>query len=97
MNAEYMTISEYVEVKSKLIGKIATYDALIDAMEKAIMTSTVSGHLVQVEVDDGMMKVRSNYRSVDSLTKAMTGLIRLREMYINQYNGRTVRLVGGGL
>jgi len=97
MNNEYTSIEQYFEVKSKLIGKIATYDLIIEDMEKALLAATVSGHLLQYELDDGQMKVRTMYRSVTDLTKAMKGLISLREIYKNQHNGRGVRLVGGNL
>lgn len=97
MNSNYMTISEYFESKSKLIGKIATYDLLIEGMERAILEATVSGNLTDYELDDGQMKVRARYRSITDMSNAMTGLMKLRQMYINQLNGRTVVLRGGTL
>ena len=97
MNTTYTTISEFVEAKSKLIGKIATYDLLLEQMELAMLTGIESGHLVQVELDDGMMKLRTQYRNVNDLTKAITTIEKLRQMYINRYNGRGMRLVGGNL
>lgn len=95
MNTEYLTISQYVESKSKLIGKIATYDLLIEGMEASILEATVSGHLVQYEMDDGFMKVRSQFRSISDMTKALAGLEALRQRYINRYNGRVTVLRGG--
>lgn len=92
-----MTIPEYVECKSKIIGKIATYDLLIESMEKAMLEATVSGHLNQWELDDGQMKVRSMYRSPAQLNTAIRGLESLRQIYINRHNGRGTRLVGGSL
>jgi len=97
MNNEFMTIPHYFECKSKLIGKIATYDLLIEGLEQAILESTVSGHLVQYELDDGQMKVRSNFRKISDLVDAMTGLQKLRQGYINRYNGRITVLKGGNL
>ena len=97
MNAEYLTVSQYVEAKSKLIGKIATYDLLIEGMEASILEATVSGHLVQYELDDGFMKVRSQYRSISDMTKALAGLEMLRQRYINRHNGRVTVLRGGNL
>ncbi len=97
MDIEYLTISQYIESKSKLIGKIATYDLLISGMENAILEATVSGHLVQYELDDGFMKVRSQYRSIGDMTKGLEGLEMLRQRYINRYNGRTTVLRGGNL
>ena len=95
MNAEYLTISQYIESKSKLIGKIATYDLLIEGMEESILKATVSGHLVQYEMDDGFMKVRSQFRSISDMTKALAGLEMLRQRFINRYNGRVTVLKGG--
>jgi hypothetical protein len=97
MNLDYMSIDQYFECKSKLIGKIATYDILINSMEQSILKATVSGHLIQYEMDDGQMKVRAQYRNIDDMTKAMNGLIKIRQMYVNQASGRSIRLIGGGL
>jgi hypothetical protein len=61
------------------------------------MAGIESGHLLQWELDDGQMKVRSQYRNVNDLSNAMQGLIKLRQYYINKANGRSIRLVGGNL
>jgi hypothetical protein len=97
MNNEYMTISHYFEEKSKILGKVATYDLLIEGLERAILESTVSGHLVQYELDDGQMKCRTTFRKISDLVNAMTGLQKLRQGYINRYNGRITVLRGGNL
>lgn len=97
MNAEYMTIPQYVECKSKLIGKVASYDILIESMEAAFLEATVSGHIAEYELDDGQMKCRTRYRSITDMGNALNGLIKMRQYYINKYNGRVTRLVGGNL
>lgn len=97
MNNEYMTIPHYFEEKSKLIGKVETYDILIEGLENAILESTVSGHLVQYELDDGQLKVRTMYRSIKDMITAMNGLMMLRQRYINKYNGAVTVLRGGNL
>ena len=97
MNAEYMTICQYVECKSKIIGKIATYNLLIESMEVAILEATISGHIADYEMDDGQMKVRSRYRNITDMTKSLLGLEQARQRYISMYNGRTVVLRGGSL
>lgn len=97
MNTEYMTIPQFVECQSKLIGKVATYDIIIEKFEQALLEGAASGHLLQWELDDGQMKVRSQYRNVNDMTEAMNGLIKLRQYYVNKANGRLMRLVGGNL
>jgi hypothetical protein len=97
MNVEYMTIPQYVECKSAIIGKVATYDILIASMEKTLLEATVSGYLNQYEMNDGQMVVRAQYRSIDQLVNGMQGLRKIRQDYINQYDGRGSRQVGGSL
>lgn len=97
MNTEFTTIPHFFEQASKLIGKVATYDALISAFETAILESTVSGHLLQYEMDDGQMKVRVQYRNTKEMVTAMEGLIKLRQYYINKHNGAVTVLRGGNL
>ncbi len=97
MNAEYTTITQYLESKTTLQAKIAAYDKLIEGMENALAEGIVSGHILQTEVDDGFMKVRLNYRSVGDMTKALSGLEMLRQRYINRLNGRCTVLRGGSL
>jgi len=97
MNNEFMTISHYFEEKCKLLDKVAVYDLLISGLESTMMKSIESGHLVQYELDDGQMKVRSNFRKLEDLVSSMEGLQRLRQNYINRYNSRVTRLSGGNL
>lgn len=97
MNADYMTIEKYVECRSKIIGKVATYDLLIEGLEQSILSATLSGQYAEYEMDDGQMKVRSRFRSIDQMIAGMQGLRKIRQDYINQYNGRGIRLVGGSL
>lgn len=97
MNLDYMTVSQFIEKKSKLIGKIATYDILIDSMEKMIETAIDSADLIQYELDDGQMKCRAQYRSVGHLVDNIESLERQRQRYINKYNGSVVVLRSGNL
>lgn len=97
MNTEYTTIPHFFEQASKLIGKIATYDALIEAFEKSILEATVSGHLLQTELDDGQMKLRVQYRNTKDMVTAMEGLIKLRQYYVNKHNGAITVLRSGNL
>lgn len=103
MNTEYMTIEQYFECKSKLIGEIATYDILIASMQKSIRAALLApdgqaaGQYAEYELDDGQQKVRARYRSVDQMVAGLKGLKNLRQDCINAFNGRGVRLIGGSL
>lgn len=97
MNNEYLTIPQFVEYKSRLIGKVATYDMLIEKMELSLLEATMSGHIAEYELDDGQMKCRTRYRSLTDINNALNGLIKMRQYYINKQNGRVTVLRGGNL
>lgn len=97
MNNEYLTIPEFVDYKSRSIGKVATYDLLIEKMEGALLEATMSGHISEYELDDGQMKCRTRYRSLTDMNNALNGLIKMRQYYINKHNGRVTVLRGGNL
>lgn len=97
MNDNYSTISQYIESKTTLQAKIAAYDLIIAGLETTMLLAVESGHVKQYEFDDSMMKVRSEYRSVDDIAKAMMGYEKIRQIYINRLNGRVSVLRGGNL
>lgn len=98
-----MTITQYFECKSKIIGKIATYDLLIESMEKSLLDTLVNGNgesvggIAEYELDDGQMKCRTRYRSITDMRGALKGLISMRQYYLSKYNGRVTVLRGGNL
>lgn len=97
MNLDYMTVSQFIDEKSKLIGKIATYDLLIASMEKRIETAIDSADLIQYELDDGQMKCRASYRNVGQLVESIESLEKMRQRYINRYNGSVTVSRSGNL
>lgn len=96
-NLDYMTIPQYVESQSKIIGKIAVYDNLIEKMEAQLLVAIESSHFGEIEMDDSMMRVRTRYRNIGDMQKAMEGFITLRNYYKSKANGRVIRFVGGKL
>lgn len=97
MNNNYTTVSEYIESRNSIIAKIQAYDAIISGLESTMLAAIESGHIKQYEFDDGMMKVKTEYRSINDIADAMVGYEKLRQMYINRANGRVRILRGGNL
>jgi hypothetical protein len=97
MNIYYTTIPQYIESRTTLVEKIAAYDVIISGMQSALLEATVSGHLSEYEMDDGQMKVRARYRNIDEMQRAMTGLEKLRQNFVNKVNGRGSVLRSGNL
>lgn len=95
MKDEIFTISQYIEDKPTLLGKIAAIDAMIDALELKILDVTGTAEYDEYSLDDGQMKVRTKYKSVGDVVAGIDGLEKLKQRYINKHNGHTMVFRGG--
>ena len=85
------TISVYIESKTSLLEKINAIELIIDAMLIKIAES-VDGKDITVQeywMDDGQMKVKTSYRSTDDIFGSMKKLEKMKQIYVNKYNGRS--------
>jgi hypothetical protein len=73
--------------------KIARIDAIITALEDAALKGAATGHLDEVSLDDGQTKIKTLYRNVTQITASITGFEAIKQRYVNQLNGRSLRLV----
>lgn len=98
---EICTIKEYIQSKSSSAGKIAAIEALIDKM--LLDTIDPEGNppdwidnsgVASYTMDDGQMKVSTQYRSIDQVVKGIKSLEQLLQMYINRHNGHMTVLRG---
>lgn len=88
------TISEYLSSKEKLKDRIAAIDVLID---KAILSLAetldgVGANISTYELDDGQVKIKTGYRSIDEVEAGIKSLERMKNLYINKLYGRSVQL-----
>lgn len=97
MNDGFYTIKEYVESKPDILSKIKAIQNVIDAMELTLLDSVGSANYSEYQLDDGQMKVKTTYRSPKDVTAGITELEKLKQRYVNRYNGRCVVLRGGNL
>ena len=97
MNDNFMTISQYVECKVTLREKIQAIDNIISAMELKLLESIGEANYSEYQMDDGQMKIRASYRSIEDVTKGITELEKLKQRYVSRYNGRRSVLRGGNL
>jgi len=84
------TISIYIQSKVSLYEKIQAIEVLIESMFLKI-AETTSGQAAIINeywMDDGQMKVKTSYRSVVDVEAGISALEKMKQRYINQYNGR---------
>jgi len=82
------TISVYIQSKSTLLEKINAIDDLITAMEGKLLEGIDTATIDEYWMDDGQMKVKTIYRSVADLEKGLEALLKMKQRYVNNYNGR---------
>lgn len=84
----------YIQSRTDLKAKIIAIDAIIQANEDLMLQQVLSqaGGTAMYELDDGQVRIKVGYRSMDELSKTMTGLETIKQRYINQLNGRSTTL-----
>lgn len=97
MNDNYYTISQYVESKTTLEGRILAYDNLIEAMELKMLDNVGESNLDEYQMDDGQMKVRTKYRSTIDILAGIKAIEQARARLLNKLNGRCIVFRGGNL
>tara|TARA_R110000782_G_scaffold190419_1_gene280304 strand:+ start:373 stop:660 length:288 start_codon:yes stop_codon:yes gene_type:complete len=88
------TIKEYIQSKSSLDSKIVAIEALIDSMILNSIDAIGNSGTASYSMDDGQMKVSTEYRSVDQIVAGVKALEQMLQMYINRRNGNITILRG---
>lgn len=88
------TLKEYVQSKESYESKIVAIEALIDAMMINALDTIEDSGTASFSMDDGQMKVTTDFRSMSEITKGIHSLDSLKQMYINRRNGHIVVLRG---
>ena len=84
------TISEYLESKTKLADRIIAIDALIDKMILSTVEAVdgMNPTIGEYQLDDGQVKVKTVYRSIEQVQSGITALEQIKQMYVNRLRGR---------
>lgn len=91
----YDSAAIYIDSKSGARAKIAAIDTIISALLTTMAVAATSDNITEYQLDDGQTKIRTVYRSVEAIESSVRGLERLKNYYVNQINGRKIRLVDG--
>lgn len=91
--ADYTTCGVYIASATSAKDKITKIDAIIAVLEETALKGAGQNDLQQYTLDDGQTKITTIYRDLSSTIKAINDFIALKQIYINQINGRVIRLV----
>lgn len=88
------TTKEYIQSKTSLNAKIVAIEALIDQMLLSSIEAIDSSGTASYSMDDGQMKVTTQYRSIVEITAGVRALEKILQLYINRRNGSVTVLRG---
>ena len=91
---ELCNVKEYIESKKTLDAKIKAIDLLIDQMLLSAIDAIDTSGTASYSMDDGQMKVMTQYRSVSEISKGIKALEQIKQMYVNNRNGHITVLRG---
>jgi len=84
---------DYIDSATTLKAKVTAIDAVIDKLETTLLKAATSDLFEEYLLDDGQTKIKTVYRSVEAITKGLTGLEAIKQRYINRLQGRVVTMV----
>lgn len=94
MSCFYPSISLYLVSRESVVARIAAIDALIDVMllTMADHAAGAGATISEYQLDDGQVKIRTGYRSIQEVESGIAALEKMKQMYINRHNGRVTIL-----
>lgn len=93
MGQYYPSFRAYLEDFDDLSDKITRIDTVIDAMLNLATTSALEDDVSEYRLNDGQTIIHVTRRSVDQLMDSVRKLQLVKNSYVNQINGRGMRLV----
>lgn len=88
----YSTAGIYIASKSSIREKITAIDNIINLLLAEAANSAGTESVSEYSLDDGQSKIRTLYRGSAGVMAAIASFERLKNYYVNQLNGRVVRL-----
>jgi predicted signal transduction protein with EAL and GGDEF domain len=91
----YNNFKEYIQSQSTLDAKILAIEALIDEMLLNTIDTIGDSGTMSYSLDDGQMKVLTQYRSAKEITAGVLSLEKLKNIYVGRRDGNITILRGG--
>lgn len=83
----------YITAATTIEARLLACRNVIDALYVIAATGAGTANFESYELDDGQTKVFTKYRNANDIYLAITAFERLEQRYLNQLNGRRMRLV----
>ena len=83
----------FIDSATDMEDKIVKIDLIIAALLDLATSSAGKDDVSEYMLDDGQTKIRTLFRGMSSILKAINDFESLRQVYFNRLNGRVMRLV----
>ena len=83
----------FIDSRTDMAAKIDAIDLIIAALLTLASGAAGKDDVAEYSLDDGQTKIRTSFRGMSSILKAIKDYEQLRQQYLNRLNSRVVRLV----
>ena len=88
-----ITETLYIESATSLQAQLIRVNQIIEALENQILNvATGNSDVAEYQLDDGQVKIRTQYRSITAIYDGIHAFERKKQMILNKLNGRGMAL-----
>lgn len=89
----YDSAGVYINSVTDAKDKIVRIDAVINALLETAAKAAANDNITEYTLDSGQTKIKTMYRGAASVMASIKAFETLKQIYVNQVNGRVIRLV----
>lgn len=89
----YDSSAIYVQSCIGMRARIAAIDAILDALFATALKAAAGEDISQYSLNDGQVIIATTYKTAGDVERSIIAFERMKHMYMNQLNGRVIRLV----
>ena len=79
----------YIQSAETLQGRLTKINQVITALYDNMLENAGAENISEYQLDDGQIKIRTAYRSIEQVEKTIDALERQKQRILNQLNGRS--------
>ena len=89
---EFSSAFAYIETAADIEAKIEKINQIQTALEDAALNSASRNGIEEYMLDDGQVKIKTIYRSVDEIVASIEGFEKIKQRLINRVQGHVMQL-----
>jgi len=89
----YDSAAIYIDSQTTIQGRITAIDSIITALLTTAAKAAANDNISEYWLNDGQTQIKTMYKGADAVMKSIKSFETLKQHYVNQLNGRVMRLV----